>query len=146
MDEPKIKAVSITLTQSCNLACVYCYEQHKSSQIIPVDTAKRIIDKELVGCDNYDHIELDFFGGEPFLAFDEIRELTNYIEQKQCPIPVIVFATTNGTLVHGEVQEWLRSKQGKFICGLSLDGTREMHNLNRSNSYDNIDLGFFLDL
>lgn len=36
MDEPKIKAVSITLTQSCNLACVYCYEQHKSSQIIPV--------------------------------------------------------------------------------------------------------------
>ena len=91
MDEPKIKAVSITLTQSCNLACVYCYEQHKSSQIIPVDTAKRIIDKELVGCDNYDHIELDFFCGEPFLAFDEIRELTNYIEQKQCPIPVIVF-------------------------------------------------------
>ncbi len=146
MDEPKIKAVSITLTQSCNLACVYCYEQHKSSQIIPVDTAKRIIDKELAGCDNYDHIELDFFGGEPFLAFDEIRELTNYIEQKQCPIPVIVFATTNGTLVHGEVQDWLRSKQGKFVCGLSLDGTREMHNLNRSNSYDDIDLDFFLEL
>ena len=146
MDEPKIKAVSITLTQSCNLACVYCYEQHKSSQIIPVDTAKRIIDIELAGCDNYDHIELDFFGGEPFLAFDEIRELTNYIEQNQCPIPVIVFATTNGTLVHGDVQDWLHSKQGKFVCGLSLDGTREMHNLNRSNSYDDIDLDFFLEL
>ena len=75
MDEPKIKAVSITLTQSCNLACVYCYEQHKSSQIIPVDTAKRIIDKELAGCDNYDHIELDFFGGEPFPGHLRRREI-----------------------------------------------------------------------
>ena len=83
MDEPKIKAVSITLTQSCNLACVYCYEQHKSSQIIPVDTAKRIIDKELVGCDNYDHIELDFFGGEPLFIRQSRRAVKALLKSRR---------------------------------------------------------------
>lgn len=60
--------------------------------------------------------------------------------------PCTVFATTNGTLVHGEVQDWLREHVGCFICGLSLDGTRDMHNVNRSNSYDDIDLDFFLEM
>lgn len=146
MDEAAIKSVSITLTQSCNLACVYCYEHHKSSNTINLETAKNIIDKELADCAGFDRVEIDFFGGEPFLAFDEMRELTDYIEKKSFDVPVILFTTTNGTLVHGEVQNWLRAHENCFVCGLSLDGTREMHNLNRSNSYDDIDLDFFLEL
>ena len=59
-------------------------------------------------------------------------------------LPCTLFATTNGTLIHGSVQDWLIQHSGCFVCGLSLDGTREMHNINRSNSFDDIDLDFFL--
>ena len=62
----------------------------------------------------------------------------------------IVFATTtNGTLVHGEIQEWLYKRRNNFIVTLSLDGTPEMQNANRpflggQGSYERIDVDFFL--
>ena len=146
MKDLKIKTVTLTLTQSCNLACTYCYEHHKSKERMCVETAKAIIDHEFAHNAGFDGFEFDLFGGEPFLAFDLIKEITEYVCQKKGNIPCTVFATTNGTLVHGEVQDWLRAHSGCFVCGLSLDGTREMHNLNRSNSYDDIDLDFFLEM
>ena len=145
MEERKIKTVTLTLTQACNLSCTYCYEHHKSNRRMSVETAKSIVDYELKNFADFEGIEFDLFGGEPFLAFDLVREITDYICSKKGDIPCTVFATTNGTLVHGEVQDWLREHVGCFICGLSLDGTRDMHNVNRSNSYDDIDLDFFLE-
>ena len=136
----------MTLTQACNLSCTYCYEHHKSNRRMSVETAKSIVDYELKNFADFEGIEFDLFGGEPFLAFDLVREITDYICSKKGDIPCTVFATTNGTLVHGEVQDWLREHVGCFICGLSLDGTRDMHNVNRSNSYDDIDLDFFLEM
>ena len=47
--------------------------------------------------------------------------------------------------MHGDIQKWLRENKDIFSCGLSLDGTKDMHNINRSNSFDNIDLKFFLE-
>ena len=146
MEERKIKTVTLTLTQACNLSCTYCYEHHKSNRRMSVETAKSIVDYELKNFADFEGIEFDLFGGEPFLAFDLVREITDYICSKKGDIPCTVFATTNGTLVHGEVQDWLREHVGCFICGLSLDGTRDMHNVNRSNSYDDIDLDFFLEM
>lgn len=146
MEEKKIRTVTITLTQACNLACTYCYENHKSTRKMSLATAKQSIDRELSHSDGVELFEFDLFGGEPFLEFDLIKEITTYICEKKGDIPCTVFATTNGTLVHGEVQTWLREHSGCFICGLSLDGTREMHNVNRSNSYDDIDLDFFLEM
>ena len=146
MDENNIKIVTITLTNNCNLSCSYCYEHHKSKKTISFDIAKEIIDAELSGINPDEKIEFDLFGGEPFLEFDLIKQITEYIckikGDKQCQI----FATTNGTLVHGEIQKWLREHRCCFVCGLSLDGTREMHNINRSNSYDDIDTDFFREL
>lgn len=146
MDISKIKVITITLTQSCNLSCVYCYEQYKSQRTIGIETAKCIIDRELKDYSDFESIEIDFFGGEPFLEFEMLRQLTDYTSQKYPAAPITLFATTNGTLVHGKIQDWLREHKKSFVCCLSLDGTREMHNLNRSNSYDDIDLDFFLDL
>lgn len=147
MNEVKIRTVTITLTQSCNLACTYCYEHHKSSKKMSWDTAKRIIDNEFEhAIDNdVEAFEFDLFGGEPFLEFDLVKQITEYICERKDNIPCTVFATTNGTLVHGEIQTWLKEHNGCFVCGLSLDGTREMHNTNRSNSYDDIDLSFFIN-
>ena len=146
MAERRIKTVTLTLTQACNLACIYCYEHHKSMKKMDIETAKKIVDFELANNSDYEGIEFDLFGGEPFLAFDLLKDITEYICEKKGSMPCTVFATTNGTLVHGEIQTWLEDHSGCFVCGLSLDGTREMHNLNRSNSYDSIDLPFFLRL
>ena len=138
------RSISLTITEGCNLACSYCYEHAKTPRIMDLATAKRIIDLELSNTDPDREIEFDFFGGEPFLAFPVIRETAEYICNKAGNRPFIMFASTNGTLVHGEVQDWLR-EHPCFKCGLSLDGTREAHNLNRCNSYDEIDLDFFLN-
>lgn len=147
LEEDNVRTITITLTQACNQSCVYCYEHHKSDRQMAFDTAKEIIDRELaVGDVDYERLEFDLFGGEPFLAFDLLCEVTDYICEKKGKRNCVVFASTNGTLVHGEVQNWLRGHADCFVCGLSLDGTRKMHNLNRSNSYDDIDLDFFREM
>lgn len=140
----KWKTVTLILTEKCNLHCTYCYENHKSARTMSIDTAKKIIYDEMTRDDFSEGVNIDFFGGEPFLNFEIIKELVEYIKSSNFKKPYTVFATTNGTLVHGEVQNWLKSQKGIFTCGLSLDGTKRMHDVNRSNSFDNIDLDFFV--
>ena len=135
MDISKTKVITITLTQSCNLSCVYCYEQCKSPRTIRLETAKRIIDREMEDYSAFENIEIDFFGGEPFLAFETLKSLTDYINQKYSHAPITLFTTTNGTLVHGEIQDWLRCHSDSLVCCLSLDGTSAMHNINRSSPF-----------
>lgn len=135
------RLVTLTLTNACNLKCIYCYEENKSKDKISFETAKSIIDKEFA-LDDETPIEFDLFGGEPFLAFDLIKKIDAYLVENYYKRKWILFATTNGTLVHGEIQEWLK-KRPYFVCGLSLDGNKYMQDINRSNSFDQIDLEFF---
>lgn len=94
--------------------------------------------------ENIDYVEILFHGGEPFIAFQRIREICEWLWQQDWPVKYICYATTNGTLIHGEIKKWLELNKERFVIGLSLDGTPEMHNRNRSNSYDKIDIDFFL--
>lgn len=142
----KRKNVTLVLTQNCNLRCTYCYEVFKSSSIMPIELAKQIVDEEMINADEYDEVCFDLFGGEPFLEFDTIRELVEYADKKGYLNKCIFFATSNGTLVHGEIQDWLRKYHNSMWVGLSLDGTKEMHDCNRSNSFDRIDLDFFASM
>jgi len=125
------------------LSCIYCYEKNKQGKDIEFERARDIIDKEVNMVDGIKNIEIDLFGGEPFLAFDLIKRITEYVKKIDTDKQIMLFATTNGTLIHNEVQEWLIENAEWFTCGLSLDGTKQMHNLNRSNSYDSIDIDFF---
>lgn len=137
--------ITLVVTNNCNLHCTYCYETHNPS-VMSFDTAKKIIDTELNCIDNDDHTEFDFFGGEPFLNFNLIREIFEYIKSssKQLNKQVHCFASTNGTLIHGEIQNWLSENIADFTLGLSFDGNKNMQNINRCNSFDEIDLDFFL--
>lgn len=137
------KTVSLVIVEDCNLNCSYCYEHHKTNKLISVDLAKEILYKELTEDDEYDDVYIDFFGGEPFLAFNIIKELFDYIKAISTNKKYTIYSTTNGTLIHGSIQKWLKENKDDFVCGLSIDGNREMHNYNRSNSFDNIDLSFF---
>lgn len=143
-DEKKAKTVSMTLTQSCNLSCRYCYEHFKTSNPMDFDIAYSIINNELNRKDDYELVVLDFFGGEPFLQFELIKNLVEKVRTEEWEHEYIFSCCTNGTLVHGEIQNWLIENSDCFVCVLSYDGTKEMQNINRSNSAGMIDLDFFL--
>jgi radical SAM protein with 4Fe4S-binding SPASM domain len=110
---------------------------------MPIDTAKQAVSTAFSKLLPDEELEIDFHGGEPFFAFDLIRNLCEWIWSQDWPAPYICYATTNGTLVKGPIKEWLKQNSDRFVVGLSLDGNREMHNLNRSGSYDQIDRDFF---
>lgn len=137
-----IRSITLTLTEKCNLSCSYCYEHTKTSRSMQFDVAKNILDKELEN-KTADKLYIELFGGEPFLEFELIKRIHQYITESGYKKQWIIFATTNGTLIHGEVQKWLK-EHPCVVAGLSLDGTKKMHDINRSNSYDRIDFDFFL--
>lgn len=139
----KSRSVSLTITEKCNLSCIYCYEHNKSARTMPESVAKAIIDREIQTYGSEYELNFDLFGGEPFLEFKLLKDIANYIQEKIGNTPYTIFTTTNGTLVHGDIQKWLSDHKDFFYCGLSLDGTKEMQDINRSGSYDMIDLDFF---
>ena len=143
MNERKRRSVTITLTEACNLDCTYCYENHKSQKRISMDTVKEIILKEMTEDNGFTEVEFDLFGGEPFLEFELIKEIEEYFHHIVSDKHYVIFASTNGTLVHGEIKKWLLNHLDVFVCGLSYDGTNQMQNINRSNSASHIDLDFF---
>ncbi len=136
------KTVVLTVTEACNLNCIYCYENHKSKRTMSFETAKDIIDKEIANLTE-EEIEFDFLGGEPLMNFELICKIDTYLKKQYSHVPYILFITTNGTLVKGNIKEWLREKKDYFICGLSYDGSPWMQDVNRCNSSKEVDLDFF---
>ena len=140
------RSVLITVTNNCNLECVYCYEHNKQQSMADFDTVKAIIDAEFDK--QHDLYIFDFFGGEPLLNFEVVKQSCEYIwstsevKKKDCKVSIC----TNGTLVHGEIQKWIRNNQHRLSVGLSIDGTEKTQNINRSNSFGMIDLEFFKSL
>lgn len=143
MSNRHIKRITLALTKNCNLNCVYCYEHYKNNDSMTFEMAKEIIVRELTNDDEYDTVCIDFFGGEPFLEFKLIKDICAFIKNESWSKKYFFTTSTNGTLVHGEIQEWLFKNKNIFECGLSLDGTKEMHNINRPYSYEKIDIDFF---
>lgn len=138
-----IRNLYITTNVSCNLNCIYCYEDKTSKEIFNLERTKENIKKYLSIKTDGGTI-LNLHGGEPFLIGKQIKELCNWLWEQRFPEKFTIFATSNGTLIHGELKDWLFKNKDRIIVGLSLDGTKEMHDLNRSNSFDLIDIDFFV--
>ena len=140
------KIVMLLITEMCNLNCHYCFEHNKSLNKMSFETAKSIIDNEIAIDDDRDVIEIELFGGEPFLEFELIKKLVKYVRTIKTDKKVYFFATTNGVLIKDDIKRWLVDNKDLVVCSVSLDGTPEMHNLNRDNSFDKIDYSFFKEL
>lgn len=135
----------VCLTHSCNLNCVYCFQKHRDSATMTLEVAKSVIDRIFDNIpDGICGVEIGFFGGEPLLKFDLIKEIFAYTCSKKRKVKYVLFATTNGTLLTEEMKNWFAVHKKRFKLLLSLDGTRETHNYNRSGSFEKIDLEFFL--
>jgi uncharacterized protein len=131
--------ISLIVTEECNLACVYCFEHSKSFREMSFETAKDALDELLSIDTGYGWVNIEFTGGEPLLNFDLIRQVflyvkSHYMERNR---RITFNIGTNGTVLTDEMMAWLK----RFTCisiGLSLDGTKEVHDRNRSGSYDAI--------
>lgn len=142
------RRIMLLVSESCNLRCTYCYEHQKNSKKMTFEIAKSILDKNLKYASEDEPIIIEVFGGEAFANFPLIKKIDEYINKEYSNLNVKYETTTNGTLVHGEIQEWLYERKDKFYIALSLDGTKEMHDLNRcfengKGSFDSIDIDFF---
>lgn len=137
---------TLCVTHRCNLNCVYCYQKNKEFNTMDFSTGTHCIDDifSMIPQD-VKMIEISFIGGEPLLEFELIKKLYEYTFNKYKDDRVHFFATTNGTVLNEESKRWLTEHRNRFVLGLSLDGQKETHDRNRSNSFDDIDIPFFLE-
>lgn len=139
------KVIMLILTHSCNLKCAYCYEHQKrdASKLMTPETAQKIIKEEITSSlDRFNRVVIHFMGGEPFLRFEVIKEICEWIDGKQWPVDVVLSTTTNGTLLNDH-REWLQEHSNTFKVVLSADGDKTMQDKNRCNSYASIDFDFY---
>lgn len=138
------KTVILLITERCNLNCIYCYEHDKSGSSMDFQTAKEIIDREFADL-SWNNYEIQLLGGEPLINFELIKQINDYIFNTCKRKNIKIFIITNGTLLNEEKKEWFKYHKQNVICGLSIDGVRDAHNCGRSNSFDDIDIDFFVN-
>lgn len=141
----KQKSIMLLITYKCNLRCSYCYEPKLSDFHMTAPKAKQIIKEQINDLDDkYDAVEIQFMGGEPLLEFGLIREVAEWLWDSSLSKKLMVlFAPTNGTLLTDEMKAWFSKNRERFSLGLSFDGDANMQNVNRSTSFNKVDLDFF---
>lgn len=136
----------LIITNRCNLRCTYCFADGGSYRLEPgstmsVDTACRALDY-LVETSRKKVFMVVFFGGEPLMEFDLIRQIVDYWEKYYSGKKKVVFGiVTNGTLLNKRVLQYCSSKKIKLL--ISLDGEKQDHDAarryeNGAGTYDNI--------
>jgi uncharacterized protein len=121
---------SISINDECNLLCTYCYRPaaHKK-QAIPLAAGKAAID--FLFKHSGSHLSVNFFGGEPLLAFDRIEHLVIYARDKgiQEKKSISFSVNTNGTILNKKIALFLRQHRVGIV--LSLDGIPEANDHHR---------------
>lgn len=143
---------ALMLTYGCNLNCVYCFEKYKDpTKIMSIETARNIIIKEFNHfnhSNNIGKLKIDFFGGEPLLNFDVIKNTTEWIlaeRKNQNPDFCIKFelsVTTNGTLLDSAKREWFKLHKEYISLILSVDGKPDMQIQNRGCKSEKLPIDF----
>ncbi|HHY34472.1 MAG TPA: SPASM domain-containing protein [Firmicutes bacterium] len=124
-----VKALCLLVTNDCNLRCRYCFAKGgrvDRSKMSP-EVARRSLDFLFAGLGKRSRCEVDFFGGEPLLVFDVVKDAILYGEKKaQAEGKTIKFTlTTNGVLLDDEIVRFLLDHHVSVI--LSMDGRPEVH-------------------
>lgn len=151
MADKKNMAITFIVTEQCNLSCKYCYMIGKNAySVMSFDTAKKAVDYFLDTYGDYDRLTLDFLGGEPFLEIDLIDKICDYFKKQiyirnlKCFDNYGITLTTNGLLYNNDkVQKFIKKNLSKLDIGISLDGNKEKHDMQRvkkdgSGSYDDV--------
>ena len=126
-----VKALCLHVAHTCNLNCEYCFaaqgKYHGERAVMSLEVGKAAIDFLIAHSGTRRNLEVDFFGGEPLMNFDVVKETVAYARsiEKQHNKNFRFTLTTNGVLVDDEVIEWANRECHNVV--LSLDGREEVH-------------------
>ena len=140
-----VKALCLHIAHDCNLACRYCFaeegEYHGRRALMSYEVGKKALDFLIANSGSRRNLEVDFFGGEPLMNWQVVKDLVAYgREQEKLHDKNFRFTvTTNGVLLNDEIQEFVNKEMDNVV--LSLDGRKEINDKmrpfrNGKGSYD----------
>ena len=140
-----VKAMCLHIAHDCNLRCKYCFastgEYGGKRALMSAEVGKKAIDYLLKYSYGRKNLELDFFGGEPTMNFDAVKEVVAYARSKEQEYGknFRFTITTNGVLLDDDKIDFINREM--YNCVLSLDGRKEINDairptVNGKGSYD----------
>ena len=140
-----VKALCLHIAHDCNLACRYCFaeegEYHGRRALMSFEIGKKALDFLIANSGSRRNLEVDFFGGEPLMNWQVVKDLVKYgREQEKIHNKNFRFTlTTNGVLLNDEIMEFCNKEMANVV--LSVDGRKEVHDYMRpfrkgAGSYD----------
>ena len=142
-----IKSMCLHVSHDCNLRCDYCFaatgDFGTGRKLMTFETGKKAIDFLLRESAGRKNLELDFFGGEPLMNFDVVKQIVEYAreEEKKVGKTIRFTITTNGMLLTEEKMDFINNEMSNVV--LSIDGRKEVNDRMRKRvdgrgSYDRI--------
>ena len=140
-----VKALCLHIAHDCNLACRYCFaeegEYHGRRELMSFEVGKKALDFLIANSGSRKNLEVDFFGGEPLMNFEVVKQLVKYgREQEKIYNKNFRFTlTTNGVLLNDDIMEFANKEMANVVC--SIDGRKEVNDKmrpfrNGKGSYD----------
>ncbi len=142
-----VKALCLHVAHTCNLNCEYCFASQGKYQgeraLMTFEVGKQAFDFLIANSGTRRNLEVDFFGGEPLMNWDVVKQLVAYARsvEKEYNKNFRFTFTTNGMLIDDDVIDFVNKEMHNVV--LSLDGRKEVHDRFRRDyagkgSYDNI--------
>lgn len=140
-----VKALCLHIAHDCNLACQYCFaeegEYHGRRALMSFEVGKKALDFLIANSGNRRNLEVDFFGGEPLMNWEVVKQLVEYgrSKEKEYNKNFRFTMTTNGVLLNDEIMDYCNREMSNVV--LSLDGRKEVNDKmrpfrNGKGSYD----------
>lgn len=142
-----VKAMCLNIAHDCNLRCKYCFASTgdfgTGRKMMTFETGKRAIDFLIEKSEDRENLELDFFGGEPLMNFDTVKQIVEYARsrEKECGKRFRFTITTNGLLLDDDKIDFINKEMSNVV--LSIDGRKETNDnvrirVDGSGCYDSI--------
>ena len=142
-----VKALCLHVAHTCNLNCSYCFasqgKYHGDRALMSFEVGKQALDFLVANSGTRTNLEVDFFGGEPLMNWDVVKQLVEYGRsiEKEKHKNFRFTVTTNGVLIDDDVIDFCNKEISNVV--LSLDGRKEIHDRLRvdykgEGSYDTI--------
>ena len=140
-----VKALCLHIAHDCNLGCRYCFaeegEYHGDRSLMSLAVGKQALDFLVANSGSRRNLEVDFFGGEPTMNFEVVKELVRYGRSLEEPHnkKFRFTLTTNGILLNDEIMEFANKEMANVV--LSIDGRKSVNDYmrparNGKSSYD----------
>ena len=126
-----VKALCMHIAHTCNLNCSYCFasqgKYHGDRAVMSFEVGKRALDFLVENSGTRRNLEVDFFGGEPLMNFEVVKQLVEYARsiEKEKGKNFRFTLTTNGLLIDDDVIDFANKEMSNVV--LSLDGRKEIH-------------------